>query len=248
MERMISAFCWVGGGEMLPWWGEYDGELAALAAALLWAIAASIFARLGDRVPPLTLNLTKGIVAMGFLGAMLLLLQRPFPEVEFRAIAFLLLSGAIGIGLGDTFYFRALGLIRARRSLLLESLAPPLSTVLAFLWLGESLKPANIAGIFLTLGGVIWVVSERLEQETSAPPLPSKDSAPSPQTIASRSYNQRPSSLRQGLGFGLLAALGQASEAVLSRAGLADTTPWTPSGAQCCAWERASDFSSYGCR
>ena len=65
---------------------SWGGEAAALAAALLWAIAASIFARLGDRVSPLTLNLTKGIVALGLLGATLLLLQRPFPPVEFRAV------------------------------------------------------------------------------------------------------------------------------------------------------------------
>lgn len=205
-----------------PWLGQYGGELAALTAALLWAIASSIFARLGDRIPPLTLNLTKGIVALGLLGTTLLLLQRPFPPVEFRAILFLLLSGAIGIGLGDTFYFRALGLIGARRSLLIESLAPPLSAVLAFLWLGESLKPANIAGIFLTLGGVIWVVSERMEP-VSAPVISLEDSTQSPQEIAPRNAQQRPSSLRQGLGFALLAALGQASGAVLSRAGLADT-------------------------
>ena len=210
------------GAATLLWLGRYAGELAALAAALLWAIAASIFARLGDRVPPLILNLTKGIVALGLLGVTLLLLQRPFPEVEFRAILFLLLSGAIGIGLGDTFYFRALGLIGARRSLLIESLAPPLSAVLAFLWLGESLKPANIAGIFLTLGGVIWVVSERMGQ-SSAPTIPQEDNHASQNSIAQQAQQKRPSSLRQGLGFALLAALGQASGAVLSRAGLADT-------------------------
>lgn len=210
------------GFDVQPWLGRYGGELAALTAALLWAIAASIFARLGARIAPLTLNLTKGIVAMGLLGVTLLLLQRPFPEVEFRAVLFLLLSGAIGIGLGDTFYFRALGLIGARRSLLIESLAPPLSAILAFLWLGESLNLANIAGIFLTLGGVIWVVSERMEPA----PVAQQRSAEVPQSPAEGSKaNLRPSSplLRQGLGFGLLAALGQAGGAVLSRAGLANT-------------------------
>jgi len=190
--------------------GRYGGELAALAAALLWAIASSIYARLGDRVPPLSLNLVKGIVALLLLGATLLLLGRPFPAVEFRAVLFLLLSGALGIGLGDTFYFRALTLIGARRSLLLESLAPLLSALLAFVWLGESLAPANVAGMVLTLGGVIWVVSERR----------SKGSGPG--AVSGKSTNLS-SNLAQGLGFGLLAALGQAGGAVLSRAALAET-------------------------
>ncbi len=217
---MVQAFGL--GAEMLPGIGKYGGELAALTAALLWAIAASIFARLGARVAPLTLNLTKGIVALALLGATLLLLQRPFPEVEFRAILFLLLSGAIGIGLGDTFYFRALGLIGARQSLLLESLAPPLSAILAFLWLGENLKLANIAGIFLTLGGVVWVVSERMEPASSPNPA-STDSRQLSQGNSSKISTPHNASLRQGLGFGLLAALGQAGGAVLSRAGLAET-------------------------
>lgn len=222
------------GAERLPWLGMYAGELAALTAALLWAIAASIFARLGDRgVSPLTLNLLKGIVAIILLGATLLLLQRPFPEVEFQPILFLLLSGAIGIGLGDTFYFRALSLIGARRSLLIESLAPPLSAIFAFLWLGENLKLGNIAGIFLTLGGVIWVVSERMDKMAdqmttpSSPPTPADPSQQSekcpPQVRTPTCSKQSSSSLRQGIGFGLLAALGQASGAVLSRAGLAET-------------------------
>lgn len=193
--------------------GAYRGELAALAAALLWAIAASIFARLGAKVSPLVLNLVKGLVAIALLLLTLVLLGRPFPPVAARPIAFLLLSGVLGIGLGDTFYFRALALIGARRSLLVESLAPPLSALLALAWLGERLSWANGLGIGLTLAGVSWVVSERLPatpgNRFSLGQLRLQPPQASPPLI--------------GIGYGLLAALGQASGAVLSRAALAET-------------------------
>ena len=198
--------------------GAHSGELAALSAALLWAIAASIFARLGDRVAPLVMNLTKGFVAIALLLLTLLLLQRPFPLVEPKAIAFLMLSGAIGIGLGDTFYFRSLTLIGARRSLLIESLAPPLAAVLALLFLGETLSLPNIAGIILTLGGVIWVVSERMTRPNDSPTEGEKQQHRQHQPGQHQSKSEISGSI-----YALLAALGQAGGAVLSRAGLTDT-------------------------
>lgn len=197
--------------------GSHSGELAALTAALLWAIAASIFARLGDRVAPLVMNLIKGFVAIALLLITLLVLQRPFPVVEPKAIWFLLLSGALGIGLGDTFYFRSLALIGARRSLLIESLAPPLAAVLALLFLGETLSLANIAGIILTLGGVIWVVSERL----TGPNSPAGEDRSPPQKPLSKPFQSQQEAV--GSIYALLAALGQAGGAVLSRAGLTET-------------------------
>jgi drug/metabolite transporter (DMT)-like permease len=219
--------------------GAYGGEIAALTAALLWAIAATIFARLGDRVTPLVINLTKGFVALLLLLATLIALQRPFPTVAPQTVGFLLLSGALGIGLGDTFYFRSLALIGARRSLLIEALAPPLSAVLALIFLGETLSLANVIGILLTLGGVLWVVSERMPSapgeaistQTStqtateiAVQALASDSPAAVEDLSRQHQNQRQSQHQNhGFIYGLLAALGQAGGAVLSRAGLAET-------------------------
>ncbi|NEQ99083.1 MAG: EamA family transporter, partial [Cyanothece sp. SIO2G6] len=38
----------------------YQGELAALTGALLWAMASTIYARAGQTAVPLVLNLLKG--------------------------------------------------------------------------------------------------------------------------------------------------------------------------------------------
>ncbi len=212
--------------------GQFRGELAALTAAMLWAIASVVYARVGKTLSPLVLNLVKGLVAIALLLGTALALQRPFPEVEFQSIGFLALSGVVGIGLGDTFFFRSLTLLGPRRALLLESLAPPLSALLALIFLQEVLAIANVFGIFLTVGGVTWAVSERLPPENSAlensAPEDSASEDSASETLISKnlvsSPSPKPQNLLLGIGYGLLAAIGQASGAVLSRAALADTT------------------------
>jgi len=177
------------------------GELAALAAAWLWAVATVMFGRLGKLLPPLVLNLAKGAIAVLLLLATLLWLQRPPSGLAGWPLVVLIASGMIGIGLGDTAYFAAINHLGARRALLLETLAPPLAALLAWIFLGEVLSPSAWVGIALTLLGIVWVISERMPQPAGVAPQPSY----------------------RGLLYGGLAALGQASGAVMSRAMLAGT-------------------------
>jgi drug/metabolite transporter (DMT)-like permease len=181
---------------------NFDGELAALGAAFLWALSAVVYAHLGAKIPPMALNMSKGVIAIALI-ALTLIVQGNYLSTEMGAvpIGFLLLSGILGIGFGDTFYFEALNNLGARRTLLLEALAPPLSALLALIFLQESLNSRAWAGIFLTVLGVAWVVSERVPGS------------------GGKALNPR-----RGISFALLSALGQATGAVLSRAALAETT------------------------
>jgi drug/metabolite transporter (DMT)-like permease len=179
---------------------HFQGELAALAAALLWAISSVIFVGLGKRMSPLLLNFTKGAIAI-ILTLLTLWLSRDLnPVSPSLSLGLLVLSGAIGIGIGDTTFFQTLNHLGARRSLLMESLAPPLTAILAATLLSERLELSAWLGILLTVGGVTWVVMERTP-----------------------AVNQTHLPLWRGIGFGLISALGQASGSVLSRAALADT-------------------------
>lgn len=177
-----------------------QGELAALAAALLWALASVVYGRIGQQVAPLGLNFSKGIIAIALLIVTLLLQGDTRPTMNGSSLGLLLLSGVVGIGLGDTVYFEALRDLGARRALLLEALAPPITALLALVFLQEILDPGAYLGIVLAIAGVTWVISERLP------------GSPAPLAHPLR-----------GIGFGLLAALGQAGGAVLSRAALAGT-------------------------
>lgn len=177
------------------------GEVAALTAAFLWALSTVIFGRLGKWLSPLVLNLAKGCIAIALIALTLVLQQNLQPRLPGMAIFWLTLSGVVGIGLGDTAYFKSINHLGARRALLMESLAPPLTALIALVFLQESLSAISWCGILLTVGGVAWVISER---------VPASDRG---------HFN-----LRAGLIWSLLAQLGQASGAVMSRGALVNTS------------------------
>lgn len=179
---------------------NYRGELAALSAALIWAIASLIYVDLGKQLSPLLLNFAKNGVAIVLILLTLLFQGNFSSQIGGFNLGLLLLSGAIGIGFGDTAFLESLNCVGARRSLLMESLAPPLAAVLASVFLAEQLSLQAWLGIFLTVAGVSWVIAERAPDQV---------------------HQMKP---LRGVGFGLLAALGQASGAVLSRAALAETS------------------------
>lgn len=182
------------------WIANFRGELAALGAAFLWAVSTVVYGRLGRSYPPIELNLLKGAIAIVLIVLTLLLIGEQLPALNFTAIGLLLLSGVIGIALGDTAYFEALNCLGARRALLMETLAPPIVAILALIFLQETLTVGAWFGILLTVLGVAWVVTERVPSSLAAP-----------------------LQLPRGINFGILAAFAQASGAVLSRAALAES-------------------------
>ncbi|MBM0742896.1 DMT family transporter [Phormidium sp. CLA17] len=180
---------------------DFRGEIAALSAAFIWAAASVVYTGVGRQLPPLVLNLVKGLIAIALLLLTLLFFGKLLPSVSLVPLLLLLLSGVIGIGIGDTAYFAALNSLGASRALVLESLSPPLGALLALIFLQEQLAPLAWLGIGLTIAGVTWVVLERSPHSNGTlahPPL-------------------------RGIVAGLVAAVGQALGAVLSRAALAET-------------------------
>ncbi len=182
-------------------YAHLKGELAALLAAFFWAIAATIYARTGARIPVLELNVLKGIVAIGLLLLTLAIAPIPLAQPPIMSVGLLLASGTIGIGIGDTAFLSALKTLGSRRTLLFETLAPPLTAVLGTIFLGERLPAGAWGAIALTLSGIFWVIGER---------TPAEASVPRDRTVS-------------GLGWAALAAAAQAGGAILSRAALRDS-------------------------
>lgn len=178
---------------------DFKGEIAALVAALLWASSSVVYSRLGQQISPLLLNFMKGAIALFLLGLTATLVTDGFPSLPPTAIGFLVISGVIGIGFGDTVFFSSLKYLGARRALLFETLAPPLAAILALIFLQETLSVYAWLGIVLTLLGVSWVISERTSN----------------QDIGAKN-------LKIGIIFGLGGAIAQAVGAVLSRSALTD--------------------------
>lgn len=143
--------------------GSYLGELAALGTSVCWTFTSIFFTLSGRRVGAVVVNQARLVLAVVLLMTTHFLVQGEWIPVEARLYRWfwLGLSGIIGLTLGDGFLFHALVLIGPRRSMLLMSLVPIISTVIAWVFLGETLSGFEMLAVILTVGGIAWVVSER---------------------------------------------------------------------------------------
>ncbi|MCP6761129.1 MAG: DMT family transporter [Fischerella sp. CENA71] len=178
---------------------SFQGEIAALSAACLWAIASVVYGRLGERIPPVQLNFMKGIVAIALLLLTIVLSGELFPSIPPISLALILLSGIVGIGLGDTVFFASINSLGPRRALLMGTLAPPITAIGAMIFLQEKLNWSAWCGILLTILGVAWVLTERTPED-------------------SRKASGAAMRLWRGIGFGVLAAIANAMGVLFSRA------------------------------
>ena len=138
----------------------YIGEISALSAAILWAFTSIVFTSASEKIGVIQLSLTRLILASILLYTTIILFGYDF-NINLKQIILLSLSGIIGLIIGDTFLFKAFGMIGPRITMLIYSFNPAISALLAFLLFGEKLGWFSLIGIALTLTGISFVVSEK---------------------------------------------------------------------------------------
>ncbi|WP_243302672.1 DMT family transporter [Geothrix oryzisoli] len=138
----------------------YLGESAALLTSLCWSLNSICFTVAGRRVGSASVNLARLLMAWGLLALLHLgLYGSPFPLGAGAArLGWLGASGLIGFALGDAVLFESFLLIGPRLAMLLMTLSPVFSALLAWLFLGQSLSLAKTLAMAVTLGGIAWVV------------------------------------------------------------------------------------------
>lgn len=141
------------------------GEIAALSTALCWAVASRMFQILGKSFSPLALNFWKGLVAAIVLFGVTEFFYPDFTLSQ-NQVFWLLLSGAIGIGLGDTFFFQALNKIGDSQAILIaETLAPIITALFAMAWIAEWLTWQQWLGIAVVILSVDMVIKLQKKQK-----------------------------------------------------------------------------------
>lgn len=165
--------------------------LFAFLTTVLWSFSAIFARRLVDALGSTLANFARLLLATALLAAWAFV----FGEGTTGAgLPWYVISGAIGFGLGDIALYFALPRIGSRLTLLLtQCLAAPLAATIEWLWLGTVLSTAEL----LAGAGILAGVSIAL--------IPVGDGG--------RPHN----TFWSGAGFGVLAALGQALGAVVSR-------------------------------
>jgi len=138
----------------------YLGEIAALATAVCWSLSSIVFTAAGKRIGALQVNLYRLPVAILLTAVTYTLIFDDF-NIPLQSALWLAVSGVIGLAIGDIFLFQAFVMIGSRLSMLVLSLAPPMTAILAYFFLGEIISSIGIFGILITIAGVSWVVAER---------------------------------------------------------------------------------------
>jgi drug/metabolite transporter (DMT)-like permease len=183
----------------------YLGELAALTTALCWSFTSIFFTLAGRQVGSVVVNRVRLLVAAILLMLTHWLFSIPLPlKAEPARWFWLGLSGVIGLVLGDAFLFQAYVWVGPRLGTLMMSSVPVISTLLAWVFLAETLAVSQMAGILLTVGGIAWVVLERTPGHSGQRDNPN---------------------YAWGILFGLGAALGQALGLIAAKKGLGGDFP-----------------------
>lgn len=139
---------------------NYLGEIYAILTSICWAITSTAFEHAGKKIGSLSLNIIRLVFAFVFLiiynGAtrgLFLPLDANMATVKWLAI-----SGIVGLVLGDLLLFEAFTRIGARVSMLIFSSVPPMSAIIAYFILGDTMTWIQIVGMFITLFGIAIVI------------------------------------------------------------------------------------------
>jgi len=168
--------------------------LPSFLAALFFAINATCGSKNVRAHGPLRANLARLLIATVTLAIFAHTVGHGFSSAS---LPWYLLSGLIGMGIGDLGTYEALPRLGSRLTVLMaQCLAAPIAALGEWLWLGTRLSAAQMLYGALILAGVAIAIS------------PSKSNPPRVRVRAA------------GVWFGLLAAAGQGIGALVSRKGV----------------------------
>ena len=142
---------------------SHTGEFAALAVSVCWTMSALFFEKAGYKIGSLSVNFIRLLLAIVFLGITTFISRGVFFPTDATGYQWfwLGLSGFIGFFLGDMLLFQSYMVIGSRTATLVMSLAPMLTAVIGWFFLGEILAPKSILAVIISLSGIIIAISNR---------------------------------------------------------------------------------------
>ena len=134
------------------------GIISALGAASSWTYACYLWRQQTQYLSAAQINITKNIIA--FIIFFPVFLTFDF-QSSIKDVFLLLLSGVIGISIGDTFYIISLKKLGTRRTLTIEALSPVIATILGAFFLKEMLSLKQLIGVLFVSISLVGVAIEK---------------------------------------------------------------------------------------
>ncbi|MBN2209151.1 MAG: DMT family transporter [Candidatus Coatesbacteria bacterium] len=134
----------------------YEGETYAILSGLFWAIAVCFFKRGGADMPAVSLNLFKNIIGVGLFAITMPIAGQPLliaaPSWDY---AILVLSGIVGMTLGDTVFFAALKKMGASLWAIVSAFYGPSVILMSYIVLDEELGWLDLLGVAIIVGAIV---------------------------------------------------------------------------------------------
>lgn len=152
----------------------YVGELISIGVAFSWTATALLSEFGSKRLGNLTLNVLRmGMALLFSLVLFWVVTGSPLPSgVSSKACGWMLLSGLVGYVIGDFCLFQCYIIIGSRYGQLFMTLAPLAAALMAWITLGQQLKPISIVAMLVTLAGISISVLGRGEHHKVSLRLP----------------------------------------------------------------------------
>lgn len=178
------------------------GELISLGTAFFWTFTVIGFEGAGKRVGSLSVNIIRLVIGMILLSLTILIMTgSPIAlNVSQYSWNMLLISGLIGLVIGDLFLFQAFVDLGGRISLLIYCSVPIMTSVLGYYIFDETFDLITMIGIIITLVAIGTVILfKRAEKKKFEPHI------------------------LKGIIFATIGAIAQSLGLVFSKLGMGDT-------------------------
>ena len=146
----------IAAGQRLDLGASLVGDGLTLVAAVCWALYTVFGARILRRHSPLVATTWAIVAGTLFLAPVGIaqLVSSDIHGVGLPVVLAIAYSGTLAAGLANVVVFHGLKLLGPTRVTALQSLVPALAVVLAAVFLGESIRPAQVIGGIVILAGV----------------------------------------------------------------------------------------------
>ena len=143
------------------------GELLAVISSVCFSVGPMFNTLAGQQVGAVSVNRVRLVVTALLLMAIhTALAGTPIPKILLERWMWLSLSAISSLVVADTLLFQAFAHIGTRLTMLVHTVSPILSALLAWVFLGEVLGGLEILGVAVTLFGIGWVVGVGSGQDT----------------------------------------------------------------------------------
>ncbi len=153
---------------------QYVGELISIGVAFSWTATALLSEFGSKRMGNLTLNLMRMVITLVFSGILFWVMSgSPLPaQASTEAYLWMILSGIVGYVIGDFCLFQCYIIIGSKFGQLFMTLAPITAAIMAWLTLGQQIRPQAMLAMLVTLTGIAISVLGRGDNHKLSLKLP----------------------------------------------------------------------------